>query len=152
MRWRDMSERDRIGERPSRGSGRPPRPGCTRVPASATRGLSVDFFGIHHERERFDSRMRGLAHSLVILVALMTVVLPTIAADQRTLVLDIKGMHCAGCASGIEAMLKRVEGVSKADVSYHGAQARVAYDAAKTTPQKIIETIETMGYKATVRK
>ena len=93
------------------------------------------------------------ARTWVVLVATLAMLaLPAFAAEQQTLVLDIKGMHCSGCASGIEAMLKRVDGVTKADVSFEDAQARVEYDPGTTTAQKIIETVEKMGYKATPKK
>ncbi|HVT02456.1 MAG TPA: heavy metal-associated domain-containing protein [Thermoanaerobaculia bacterium] len=61
----------------------------------------------------FVPRMRNLKHSIIVLAAVLLVAVPTLAASQQTLIL-IKGMHCSGCASGIQTMLKRVEGVSKA--------------------------------------
>lgn len=64
----------------------------------------------------------------------------------------ITGMHCESCATGITAMLKRTEGVVKVNVSYETREARVAYDAAKTSPEKIIESVEKMGYKAARQK
>lgn len=96
--------------------------------------------------------MRTLKHSIVILAAALLVALPMVAAEQQTLVLDIKGMHCTGCASGIEAMLKRVDGVTKADVSFEDRLATVAYDPAKANAEKIVEAIEKMGYKAAPKK
>lgn len=96
--------------------------------------------------------MRTLRASILVLVAALVVALPMIAAEQRTLILDVKGMHCTGCASGIEAMLKRVDGVTKAQVSFEDRVATVSYDPTKATSEKIIETIEKMGYKATPKK
>ena len=64
----------------------------------------------------------------------------------------IRGMHCTGCASGIEAMLRRVDGVSKADVSFEEKVATVEYDPAKANAEKIIAAIEKMGYKAALKK
>ena len=49
-------------------------------------------------------------------------------------------------------MLVRTEGVSKAEVSYDERRARVEYDPAKTSPDKIVAVIEKMGYKAEVKK
>lgn len=96
--------------------------------------------------------MQTIRRSILVLAAALLFVLPMRAAEQQTLVLDIKGMHCAGCASGIEAMLRRVEGVTRAEVSYKETQARVAYDPAKATSGKIIEAVEKMGYQATPKK
>ena len=64
----------------------------------------------------------------------------------------ITGMHCESCATGITAMLKRTEGVVKVNVSYETREATVEYDAAKTSPEKIIESVEKMGYKAAIKK
>lgn len=93
--------------------------------------------------------MKSFHHSVATFVAVLILVASAVAAE--TLVLDIKGMHCSGCASGIEAMLKRVDGVTRADVSYEEHQARVEYDPSKTNPETIIEAIGKLGYKATLK-
>ena len=95
--------------------------------------------------------MRTLKSSVVVFAAL-AVALPLVAAEQQTLVLDIKGMHCGGCASGIEAMLRRVDGVTKVNVSFEESAATVEYDPTKANAEKIIEAIEKMGYKVAPRK
>jgi mercuric transport protein len=94
-------------------------------------------------------RRLALVSTLLILAAVSFA-----AADQQptTVTLSISGMHCEGCASGIAAMLKRTDGVVKADVSYDERRAIVDYDAAKTSPEKIVEAIEKLGYKAAVKK
>lgn len=75
------------------------------------------------------------------------------AADQpATVTFTISGMHCESCATGIAAMLKRTEGVEKVDVSYEERLATVEYDAKRTSPEKIVEAIEKLGYKAAVKK
>lgn len=86
---------------------------------------------------------------LILAVALSISAAPSPAA---TLTLTISGMHCEGCADGIKAMLKRTEGVTKADVSFDDKRAVVEYDPAMTSPTKIIEAIEKLGYKATTKK
>lgn len=93
---------------------------------------------------------RRLLTAMVALLILVAAVAD--AASHSTVVLTVSGMHCEGCASGIESMVKRVAGVIKTDVSYKTRQAVVRYDAAKTSPQKIIAAIEKLGYKAAVRK
>lgn len=76
------------------------------------------------------------------------------AEEKRptTVVLTISGMHCEGCAAGITALLKRTEGVLKANVSFEKREAFVEYDAARTSTDKIIGAVEKMGYKAAIRK
>ena len=76
----------------------------------------------------------------------------TIAAGPQTVILTISGMHCEGCASGIEAMVKRAEGVIKVEVSFESGEATVQYDPAKASPEKVIAVIEKMGSKAAVKR
>lgn len=63
----------------------------------------------------------------------------------------IEGMHCESCAAGIKSMLKRTSGVVAAEVSYQRKEAVVDYDPEKITPNKIVETITNLGYKARVK-
>lgn len=66
-------------------------------------------------------------------------------------VLAVEGMYCDSCAAGIRSQLKRTHGVVAAQVSYKEKQAIVDYDSQKTTPEKIVEVINNLGYKATVK-
>ncbi len=59
-------------------------------------------------------------------------------------------MTCGGCVIGVRTVLTRLDGVSKADVSYEDQRAVVTYDPAKVTIQQMIAAIGTLGYKATV--
>lgn len=85
----------------------------------------------------------------ILLFALIFAFGAAYAAETKvaTVTLEISGMHCEGCAAGITAMLKRTEGVLKADVSYAQERAVVDFDPAKTSVEKIVETVEKMGYK-----
>ncbi len=99
----------------------------------------------------------GAMKRSVILATLLLSLLPFVAhgakvPELKRVSLAIQGMHCSSCATGIHAMLKRTPGVIRAEVSYPRRQALVDYDAGKTSPGKIVETIEKLGYKATIRK
>ncbi len=61
-------------------------------------------------------------------------------------------MYCTGCAQGIQAMVKRIDGVIKVEASYEERKTVVDYEATKTSPEKIIAVIEKIGYKARVKK
>lgn len=89
----------------------------------------------------------------VTLLALLQLSSPLLAAEPPTarVVLTISGMHCASCATGIKSMLTRSDGVRQVDVSYSQRRATIVYNPAKTTPKKIIATVETMGYRASIR-
>ncbi len=74
----------------------------------------------------------------------------TVVNNERVVV-AIEGMHCTGCSSGIQAMLKRTKGVVSAEVSYEKKEANVEFNPADTSRDKIVEAINNMGYKASVK-
>lgn len=74
------------------------------------------------------------------------------AAEPAKATLAIKGMTCGGCTVAVKLQLKRTEGVAKYDVSLDKAEAEVTYDPAKTTPQKIAESVSKTGFQATVKE
>lgn len=90
----------------------------------------------------------------ILLLALFVVTFGVVGAYAEetkvsTVTLSISGMHCEGCAAGITAILKRTEGVLKADVSFAEERATVDFDPTKTSSAKIVQAVEKMGYKAT---
>jgi Cu2+-exporting ATPase/Cu+-exporting ATPase len=59
-------------------------------------------------------------------------------------------MHCASCAGIIEKTLKKTDGVLSAEVNYGTETAKLSFDAAKTDPAKLSETIAPLGYSLTI--
>src|SRR5260370_22935500 len=104
---------------------------------------------------------RAANAGISIICALMVVVaFPCLASavtdaspvkNERILV-AIEGMHCTSCATGIKVMLKRTPGVISAEVSYERREVDVEYDPSRTSPDKIVEAISNMGYKASVKE
>lgn len=78
---------------------------------------------------------------------------PVAAADGSSAILrvEIPGMNCAACALNIEAVLRKQDGVSQAEVSFDTKEALVRYDTSKLSPQKIISVIDQTGFKAKVK-
>jgi len=78
------------------------------------------------------------------------------AAAQNTKVttLHIEGMTCGACATAVRQVLRKVDGVKDARVSYEQKQGVVTYDPTRVTSEKIARTIEEKlpAYKATVVK
>jgi copper chaperone len=66
----------------------------------------------------------------------------------------IDGMTCGSCATAVRQVLKKVDGVKDARVSYEEKKAVVTYDPAKVTSEKIARTVSEKlpTYKATVVK
>lgn len=67
---------------------------------------------------------------------------------QETIYLNITGMTCDHCASGIEKLLSKNEGVTEAKVSYPKASCECSFDPSKTSKEEIISTINgTKNYR-----
>lgn len=67
---------------------------------------------------------------------------------MATLKLDIEGMHCGGCATGIQMLTEGMDGVTSSFVDYDAKKGTVEYDEAKIQPDEIIAEIATLGYTA----
>lgn len=93
-----------------------------------------------------------MACAIAIVALTLSVATASYAVENKRVKLAIEGMHCTGCAQGIKAMLKRTPGVITAAVSFEQREAIVEYDPERTTPEKIVEAIEKMGYKAKVKE
>lgn len=71
---------------------------------------------------------------------------------SRERILDIGGMHCASCVSGVEKALKAVPGVEDASVSLVPPRARVSLDSRAARVEELIRAIEAKGYSAAVHE
>jgi copper chaperone CopZ len=68
--------------------------------------------------------------------------------------LQVSGMSCGGCAEAVKARLLKLEGVKAATVDHTTGEARVEYDAKKTSPEKIVSAFneDSGGFKAELAK
>ncbi len=73
-----------------------------------------------------------------------------VLAKQQTLTLDLPTMNCATCPFTVKMALNRVNGVSKAEVSYKTKQAIVIFDDAKTTAKDLVNATTNAGYPSTI--
>jgi len=73
-------------------------------------------------------------------------------ADGCEILLDITGMHCAGCVARVESALRSVPGVADAAVDLMTQQARIIAPAAEETPARLIEAVRGAGYQAQLRE
>ncbi|KAI9271181.1 hypothetical protein EDC94DRAFT_597411 [Helicostylum pulchrum] len=62
----------------------------------------------------------------------------------------VSGMTCASCVNSIESGLLAVEGIMTTQVSLLAESATVEYTASEITTQYIIDTIEDMGFSASL--
>lgn len=65
--------------------------------------------------------------------------------------LDIKGMHCASCATLLTKSLQKVDGVKTANVNYATATATIEHDLLTKTEQ-LIHAITKKGYGASIHE
>jgi copper chaperone CopZ len=68
---------------------------------------------------------------------------------METVRFAVEGMSCEGCARGIVASLKYLEGVQSAQASPDPGEAWVTYDPACVTVDALRHEIEELGYKVT---
>ncbi len=66
---------------------------------------------------------------------------------MTTTTFTIVGMHCASCAVRNEKALKKLPGVSDANVNYATHGATVVFDPAKVQPDALHEAVVRQGYK-----
>jgi len=64
---------------------------------------------------------------------------------------DITGMTCAACATRIEKGLNKLDGVTHATVNLALESAMVEYDASSVSIHEMVEKVESLGYKASLK-
>lgn len=69
---------------------------------------------------------------------------------MATVTLDITGMHCGGCATGIQMITEGIDGVTKSFVDLDAKKGTIEYDETKVKPEAMIAEIAKLGYGATV--
>ncbi len=67
-------------------------------------------------------------------------------ASPETVRLDVEGMTCASCASRIERVLGKQEGVSEAIINYATGDARVVFDPQLTEIETLAAAVDRIGY------
>ncbi|WP_138732064.1 heavy metal translocating P-type ATPase [Modestobacter excelsi] len=72
-------------------------------------------------------------------------------APPATCTLDIGGMTCASCVGRVEKALRRVDGVTDAEVNLATEVATVRFDPAQVGPAELTAAVTRAGYTATPR-
>ncbi|MCR3870572.1 mercury resistance system periplasmic binding protein MerP, partial [Pseudomonas aeruginosa] len=73
-------------------------------------------------------------------------------AASQIITLSVPGMTCAACPITVKKALTKVEGVTKAEVSYEKREAIVTFDDAKTSAQALTKATEDAGYPSSVKQ
>ncbi len=69
---------------------------------------------------------------------------------DETFELNISGMHCAGCAAGIEGTIRSLEGVKDVQVNFATSKGRFVINPSKISKELIIQKIKELGYDASL--
>lgn len=69
-------------------------------------------------------------------------------AALKTVLIPVEGMSCMVCATRVKKALSSLEGVSDAEVNLGDRQARVRFDPAKVSPERLASTVGGLGYRA----
>jgi mercuric ion binding protein len=90
-----------------------------------------------------------------LLAALLTAALmaaPAVAAELKTVALDVTKMDCAVCPLTVRKALEKVPGVKSAKVDYASRSAVVAFDPDKTSAETFTKATADAGYPSSVRQ
>ena len=66
--------------------------------------------------------------------------------EARSVKYGVKGFTCVTCAVGLEVMLRRQKGVTRADASYPDENVVIAFDRALTSPSALKGFIAQCGF------
>lgn len=92
--------------------------------------------------------MRKLLASL----ALANLVATPVWAATQTVTLAVPGMTCAACPITVKTALTKVDGVTKAEVSFENREAIVTFDDTKTNALALTKATEDAGYPSSVKQ
>ncbi|MFZ3206646.1 MAG: mercuric transport protein periplasmic component [Pseudomonadales bacterium RIFCSPLOWO2_02_FULL_63_210] len=85
-------------------------------------------------------------------LAFATLIATPVWAATQTVTLSVPGMTCAACPFTVKKALTKVEGVTKAEVSYVNSEAIVTFDDAKTSVEALTQASENAGYPASLKE
>ena len=65
---------------------------------------------------------------------------------MKTLLLEIKDMHCSNCAMKLQSLEDDLPGVDTVDASYRSQKMKVIYDETIVIPDAIMAAVRKLGY------
>lgn len=71
---------------------------------------------------------------------------------MKSVTLKIEGMHCDSCARAIKTLVERAAGVKTVTVAFEGGEARILYDPAAITEDRLAAAVEKRGYRVVARE
>jgi mercuric ion binding protein len=86
----------------------------------------------------------------LLLAALLATPLGVLAADPRTVVLDVQNMTCALCPITVKKALDEVPGVAGTRIDLGKKTATVTFDPARADVATLVKATTNAGYPSTV--
>lgn len=68
-------------------------------------------------------------------------------SKNKKIIFKVSGMHCNGCSASIGKALSRLDGIEHAEADFQKGIADITYNEKVIEKEKIVETIEDLGYK-----
>ncbi|MBT9612435.1 MAG: mercury resistance system periplasmic binding protein MerP [Burkholderiales bacterium] len=90
--------------------------------------------------------MRNIIASIALTLASSTAL-----AAVQTVTLSVPGMDCPVCPITVKKALEKVAGVKKVNVEFEAREAKVTFDDAISTTDKLIKATSDAGYPATLK-
>lgn len=72
----------------------------------------------------------------------------TLPSAGSSVLIPVEGMSCSACVARVKKTLKKMDGVSEANVNLEKREAEIRYEPEKVSPEKLAKTIDELGYKA----
>lgn len=66
--------------------------------------------------------------------------------EEKNIVLSISGMHCTACSTNIQHTLRKLDGISSADVNFASEKATISFNAKIISEKEIIHAIEDLDF------
>jgi Cu2+-exporting ATPase len=67
-------------------------------------------------------------------------------AEKRSITVPVTGMTCAACASSVENVLSKQEGVLECAVNFANESAKITFKSSQTTPEELKKSLQAVGY------
>ena len=92
--------------------------------------------------------LKRIGTLLLTIFVLLAALMQAAALSQVTI--TVEGMVCPACPRAVKAALERLPGIAKVDVSFQKKEAAVEYDAQQISPERMVEVINTLGFRASL--
>ncbi len=88
----------------------------------------------------------------IALLLLLSSLSLTAMAKPQAVTLEVPSMNCVTCPFTVKKALLKVDGVSKAEVTYENKLAIITFDDEKTTVKSLTDATANAGYPSVLKE